>query len=391
MKARALGTFITVCLFIVASLVSTLGVFVPSAAASDDFSPAYATPTLLSPENRDTVDSSELMLVWGYDGEVASYIVQIAADTDFVTPLISETIDGATNYQVPADAGLAAGSTYHWRVAPIVEGDEVPSWSLASAFTIEDSETPPEVQVPPAAPDLLSPLPDASVEYEDIKNNLESAWLHFAPEDGVQTSQIKLSGEFFDDGEVASLDIDMMATGASFSMTELAQEDSEFPQLITGNTYIWAVRSSFAEDANKDSEEGWGGWSDDWTFTVVAKEPENDEPIDEGDTDEEDIAPKTTTTTITTTRVEHVVTVVTTSYTYPNPQLVYEGSGATLGDSAPVDRSISSTSTENSTENEEGEEPAEESGAFLLLGWWWLVVAATVAGGYYLFFRVPTK
>lgn len=391
MKARALSTFITVCLFIVASLVSTLGVFVPSAAASDDFPPVV--PILSSPVDDGTVDTTEPTLEWTYESEAVSYSVQIATDTTFGEPLIDEVVEGATSYQVPADAGLEAGGRYYWRVAVTPEGDELPSWSATSSFKVEDTEELPDVPDVPAAPCLLSPADEALVGYGDIKNNLESAWLIFTSEEGAQTSHIKISGEFLKDGMVTSLDLDMVISGDSFSMVKLASDDSEFPQLIAGDTYTWAVRSSFVEDASKDSEEVWGEWSDDWrTFTVVAKEPENDEPIDEGDTDEEDIAPKaTTTTTTTTTRIEHVVTVVTSSYTYPNPQLVYEGSSATLGDSNTVDRSISSTSTENSTENEESEEPAGESGAFLFLGWWWLVVVATVAGGYYLFFRVPTE
>lgn len=391
MKARALSTFITVCLFIVANLVSTLGVFVPSAAASDDLPPVV--PALVSPVDGSAVDTTEPTLEWTYESEVASYTVQVATDT---SPLIDEVVEGATSYLVPSDADLEVGVTYYWRVAVTPEDDELPSWSATSSFTVEDTEELPDMpDAPdvPGMPSLLGPLDEALVSYGDIKNNLESAWLKFASEEGVQTSHIKISGEFLKDGMVTSLDLDMIISGDSFSMVKLASDDSEFPQLIAGDTYTWAVRSSFVEDASKDSEEVWGEWSDNWTFTVVAKEPENDEPIDEGDTDEEDIAPKatTTTTTTTTTRIEHVVTVVTSSYTYPNPQLVYEGSGATLGDSAPVDRSISSTSTENIIENEDRSEPVEGSGAFLLLGWWWIVVVATVAGGYYLFFRVPTE
>jgi hypothetical protein len=79
-------------------------------------------------------DSIALILSWDYVTGAARYLIEIADNIDFSSPVVAETISGPPYY--PESADLASGGFYYWRVRcidrydPEIQG----AWSETLAF-----------------------------------------------------------------------------------------------------------------------------------------------------------------------------------------------------------------------------------------------------------------
>jgi len=117
-------------------------------------------PTIASPANGGTIDSTAPAFSWGPVAQASLYEFQLAANPTFAAPLISEQL---ANTGIQPAVTLDRGATYFWRVRAVspVEGD----WSTIANFTVAVEEAPPPKPAPPvkieAVPDIVIEIPQA--------------------------------------------------------------------------------------------------------------------------------------------------------------------------------------------------------------------------------------
>lgn len=108
--------------------------------------PTQSTPAADSKSSDTTPD-----FAWSGVPDAASYQLQVATDTTFVT-LVHTVTQSETTYPLPGGSALPGG-TYYWRVRAISAANVVGKWSTKWAFTVD--------LTPPTAPLLLSPVDHA--------------------------------------------------------------------------------------------------------------------------------------------------------------------------------------------------------------------------------------
>jgi len=124
-----------------------------------------SVPSVGSPENGGTFAAAPAFS-WSPVPGTTVYEFQLASDTSFATPSVSEKL-AATGFMLPTD--LADG-VYFWRVRALepVAGD----WSTIANFTVSEAaavEAPPIVVPPAEAPVINIPpieIPPAQVEIQ---------------------------------------------------------------------------------------------------------------------------------------------------------------------------------------------------------------------------------
>jgi len=129
---------------------------------------AAAVPTIASPLNGASIDNTAPAFSWSPVSQADMYEFQLAADTGFASPLVSEQL---ANTGIQPAVTLDRGVTYFWRVraiAPVV-GD----WSTISNFTVAkeaaaptppvviETVPPPVIEIPPAPPANIIEIPSA--------------------------------------------------------------------------------------------------------------------------------------------------------------------------------------------------------------------------------------
>ncbi|MFT3795132.1 reprolysin-like metallopeptidase [Flavobacterium sp.] len=113
----------------------------------DLYAETFPVSVLTAPADGAITQPTTLTLAWDANPNAASYEVQIATDAAFTTGLMTETVD-TNSYEV---SGLAAATTYYWRILP-----KNPSCSgdYSAAFSFETGliacNTTPSTNVPVA-------------------------------------------------------------------------------------------------------------------------------------------------------------------------------------------------------------------------------------------------
>ncbi|MCL2245297.1 MAG: hypothetical protein FWC03_12665, partial [Treponema sp.] len=126
--------------------------------------PALAPPQLVSPLNDEKVsldpDDSRQTLVWGYDSNAESWLVEISASSFFQNTIVSRNV--SVNYLRMPDDILLDGRTWYWRVTAL--GGAAPSVSAARYFSVHSVMPIIPPQLPEPEPEPLPPEPEPEPE-----------------------------------------------------------------------------------------------------------------------------------------------------------------------------------------------------------------------------------
>ncbi len=129
---------------------------------------AASVPTIASPENGGSIDSTTPAFSWTPAAGATMYQFQLSTDPAFATTLMDEQLESAG---ILSSAALDRGTTYFWRVKALepVDGD----WSTVANFMIaEEAPAPaapvvieqvpaPVIEIPPAPPANVIEIPPA--------------------------------------------------------------------------------------------------------------------------------------------------------------------------------------------------------------------------------------
>lgn len=312
-------------LFVVANMVSTLGVFVPSASAApvweevvsvanDDkihvngFLPfgvmdnsgkltpytSFKVEFTYRDESQGAVNSLYMTKV-GVDtlydhiaatkGDVGTY----ALNTDGAEHTVTSaefSVGGYPNMRLWLSHGTGNASDYNNPNPYVV----ITSHKLLG---LRDSSI-----VTPAAPTLVAPIGGASVAYGDIQN--DTAKFQYTPADGSVKTQVAMAGTFWNKHQnnehvSASFNFTTARSGNELPISTFASTASTSYDYLPGKTYSWKARSTAYSGAILQSDIGWSEWTDVQTFTVTGStgvtvpaaptlvSPANLAQIDEGD------------------------------------------------------------------------------------------------------------
>ncbi|MEJ8800545.1 LamG-like jellyroll fold domain-containing protein [Pontibacter sp. H249] len=199
--------------------------------------PVMATaPELASPANQATGVSASPTLTWSAAQGATSYQAQVSTNSSFTSTVYNQSSITSTSVAV---TGLAAGTTYYWRVRGI-NATSQSNWSTIWSFTTTAS-TPPVA----SAPALTSPLNQAT-------NVSTSPILAWAASQGADSYQAQVS------------------TSLGFSSTVFDQSGisttyASVNGLNEGTTYYWRIRAT--------NTGGTSSWSAIWSFTTTTPTP----------------------------------------------------------------------------------------------------------------------
>jgi subtilisin family serine protease len=112
--------------------------------------PPPAPTSQVSPANGATGVAVPATLSWNASATATAYRVEVSANSAFTTPIFLDRTVATTSTSV---SGLAANTTYYWRVSASNAGGS----SAVSAIWSFTTATPPPPPPPPAAPTLSSP------------------------------------------------------------------------------------------------------------------------------------------------------------------------------------------------------------------------------------------
>jgi DNA-binding beta-propeller fold protein YncE len=192
-----------------------------------------AAPSLASPENGAIEQPLSPILTWSSVGNVATYRIQVATVSTFITTVVNDSAMVGTSKSL---ASLQSGILYYWRVnATNVNGTS--SWSAVWHFTIGTSA--------PGAPTLITPANKAT----NVPINPQLVW--------------------------------NMATGAVFYTVQVAF-DSAFTQLTVNDSTVTITAKSVPSlpifskcfwRVKAKSTTGIGSWSSIWSFTIGSTSP----------------------------------------------------------------------------------------------------------------------
>jgi len=99
----------------------------------NDLVPLPAAPTLVSPPNKSSTNSTTPTFVWNPAANADEYQIQIDNNADFSSPVQDETLAGTSLIADP----LSNYVTYYWRVRGINLADEPGAWSVVRSVTID--------------------------------------------------------------------------------------------------------------------------------------------------------------------------------------------------------------------------------------------------------------
>ncbi len=193
-----------------------------------------AATTLLAPVNQATGQATAITFSWGPSSGAGTYTLEVATDTGFSK--IFSNISGIGGTSQPV-SGLAAGTTYFWRVEA-VNGAGTSPWSAAWRFsTASGATSPPQVT-------LLAPANGST----DQPTTLVVSW---NPDSGATHFWLQAAT----DPSFAAIVVgDSTITATSFQLN----------YLTASTTYYWRVRGINAA--------GQGSWSAAWSFTTTSSQ-----------------------------------------------------------------------------------------------------------------------
>ncbi len=198
--------------------------------ASGTSSPS--APSLASPSNGTSGESTTLTLSWNASSGANSYDLQVATDNTFSGVAVSNTGIGGTSQQV---SGLSGGTTYYWRVQA-VNSVGTSSWSSVWSFTTQSGA------VPPSTPVLVSPSNGSTGEPTSIvlgwnaASNATKYWLQVAT--------------------------DQAFSSIVYGDSTITSTSEQVNYLSASTNYYWRVMAM--------NQAGASGWSSIWSFTTAS-------------------------------------------------------------------------------------------------------------------------
>lgn len=189
-------------------------------------------PVLVTPANRDTINYNRPRFDWEpvSDRSGVEYTIQVAATSDFASPLINRSKIKESLFESPFE--LSEG-TYYWHVEAVDLATNRKNRSITFTFTID--------QLPPLAPALLSPLDGDEVN--DAHPTF--TWIEVP---GAATYIFELDrNDDFSSPEVYADNL----TNPSYTVKGVS--------ILLGRVYFWRVRAV-------DEVGNMGPWSDVWSM-----------------------------------------------------------------------------------------------------------------------------
>jgi hypothetical protein len=197
------------------------------------------TPTLVSPASGVSDLTQPITLDWNDVSTATLYQVQVDNNSDFSSPSIDQQ-PAASTYSA---SGLAASTTYYWRVRAY-NSCGWGSWSLLRTFATA-------VGCPlPGTPSLVIPTAGAT----DLTQPITLDWSDVS---GATLYQVQVDNN----SSFASPESDNQPTASTYSVSGLA----------ASTTFYWRARAY--------NECGWGSWSASRTFTTSSGCPPPATPV----------------------------------------------------------------------------------------------------------------
>lgn len=187
-------------------------------------------PTLVSPANGATCQSTSVLLDWNDLDAIYSFQLQVDNNSDFSSPV--NDLDGILSDQM-TPSGLSSNTTYHWRVRGINPAGNG-TWSSVRSFTTAPASA-------PSAPALDGPSDGATCQPTSITLDWNST-------SGASTYNLQVDNNGDFSSPVANL------TGLTASQTDISG-------LAGGSHYYWRV-------AAVNSCGSASGWSSERDFTT---------------------------------------------------------------------------------------------------------------------------
>lgn len=97
-------------------------------------------PQPLAPANSEKITGTHVRLAWADAAAGARYVLQVAADAAFTSPLLDRALDAAM-----ADVDDQAPGRYYWRVATLNAHNEAGSWSAVQSYVQRAAMSIPDV------------------------------------------------------------------------------------------------------------------------------------------------------------------------------------------------------------------------------------------------------
>ncbi|MBM4176054.1 MAG: T9SS type A sorting domain-containing protein [Ignavibacteria bacterium] len=194
---------------------------------------APSSPTLLSPTNGATGQSTTLTLSWNASSGASTYRLQVATDNGFSNIIFNDSTISGTSQQI---SSLSAGTTYYWRVNAKNAGG-TSSYSSIWNFTTAVGT--------PAVPTLLSPA-NGSINQP---TTLTMSWS-------------ASSGASFYVIQVAT---DSLFSTIVYKDTIFLGTSIQISSLLAGKKYYWHVNAS--------NTSGTSAYSATWNFTTIVAAP----------------------------------------------------------------------------------------------------------------------
>ena len=189
-------------------------------------------PSLTSPSNDSTVNDNTPTFDWAAVSGASVYELEVDNSSSFDSPEIHQNSLTSTEYT--PGSSLSDG-TYYWHVRCQDSEGNWGGWSDTWNITIEP--------VGPSAPTLLSPS-NGSI------TNDNTPTFDWSDVSGASVYELEVDNS----SSFNSPEIDQ---------NSLSSSDYTATSSLTEDVYFWRVRC-------KDSQGNWGGWSEEWSFTIIA-------------------------------------------------------------------------------------------------------------------------
>jgi hypothetical protein len=185
-------------------------------------------PVLVSPPDKSTGVSLNVLLEWNEVKDAVKYQVQISGTEDMKELLLDTAI---TQLNLKAGEILQYNTVYYWRVRA-VNGNVLSDWSQVWSFIT--------VVAPPEVPVLLTPENNST----GVDRDTALSWLSVT---GAEKYQVVISTR----DDFSDVVLDTTITGIPLELRDMLSYDTK---------YFWHVRA-----ANSGGE---SDWSETWNFTT---------------------------------------------------------------------------------------------------------------------------
>jgi photosystem II stability/assembly factor-like uncharacterized protein len=194
-----------------------------------------AVPTLSSPSNSATDQSTTIELDWDTVEGAKRYIIQVAKDTQFSNIVFADSTYNSSSWGLQIGP-LEINTTYYWHVKA-GNNFAYSAWSDTWSFTT--------IAGPPSAPVLSYPT-------DRIDNQMLTLWLDWELTSGAERYRLQIA-------------TDSIFTIIIFDDSSISWAGRQVESLAIGTTYYWRVSAR--------NVLGYSPWSDVWKFTTISGPP----------------------------------------------------------------------------------------------------------------------